>query len=151
MLITDESGVTWVTPRSADFFDFGDPTGDAWANCEAAHPDFAQPEGRMFSQDIPGQDEFLAQIMSNALLFASHAREAGFHWFADPNYRGFLQLPASITEAEFVELLDAALEPGATLMWMGDPGINFEWQRILSEHPNFGGGGFVTGAVEFRG
>ncbi len=104
--LQDENGDLWSAVTSAEAFADDPATQEAYADCEADHPEFAQPE---FEAD-PGDDaqmaEDLARQQESALEFARCAREAGFTWLADPADGG-IYLPNDITEGDFRALLTA--------------------------------------------
>ncbi|MFT4230299.1 MAG: hypothetical protein QM602_08430 [Microbacterium sp.] len=134
MMVGDGDGSSWVAAQSSAYFTADPDTQDAYAGCEAEHPDFAQPE--YDPADDPQTQEQLAQQEAAALEFARCARDEGFAWVADPQPdNGAIVLPSSLTEADFRSLLSAcwdAENPG--LAWSLPEGeLGFDWQAVLEE------------------
>ncbi|MFT4235527.1 MAG: hypothetical protein QM607_11090 [Microbacterium sp.] len=138
MLVGDGDGSSWVAAQSSAYFTADPDTQDAYAGCEAEHPDFEQPE--YDPANDPQVQEQQEQQAAAGLEFARCARDEGFAWVADPDTAsGAIVLPADLTEAEFRAVLTAcwdAENPG--LAWsLPDGDLGFDWQAVLEE---FSGG-----------
>ncbi len=134
-LMDDGNGDVWRAATSAEAFADDPTTQEAYADCEADHPEFAQPE---FEAD-PGDDaqmaEDLARQQESALEFARCAREAGFTWLADPADGG-IYLPNDITDGDFRALLTACWTAESSFSMgldedAGEP--SFDWLAVWDE------------------
>ncbi len=138
----DSDGDSWVAAQSSAYFVDDPDLQDAYAGCEAEHPDFAQPE--YDPEDDPAVQQQLAAQLEAGLAFARCARDDGFAWAADPDAEtASIALPADLTEDEFRAALTACLDDGAPgLAWTLPPaGLDFDWQAVLDETSG-GTGGF---------
>lgn len=134
LLMTGDEDGSWVAAQSSAYFTADPDTQDAYAGCEAEHPDFEQPEYDP-ARD-PQNQEYLAQQAEAALEFARCARDAGFAWVADPEAdTGVIVLPADLTEADFRAVLTACwTEDNLGLTWDTSEGeLSFDWQAVLDE------------------
>ncbi len=139
--LIDRDGVLWIAGRDAAAFADDPPIHDAYAACEAQHPEFAQPGGSV-TGDLEEQrrgEEELAAGREAALAFAGCAREAGFVWVADPSAElgETIELPADLTEPEFLALLRTCWGPETQLTFQpaGDE-LGFDWYAALEEFRN---------------
>lgn len=134
----------WIAVQSSAAFSDDPDTQDAYAACEAEHPDFAQPEWDPASDlDIQAM---LAEQEEAALEFARCAREEGFSWVADPSPEtaGGIALPSDVTEAEFRALLTACGDADTGFGWaISGEGPDFDWTAVLMEFSG-GSGAIVT-------
>lgn len=132
LTMSDEEGL-WVAPADADFFEDDAGTRGAYAECAKQHPEFAQP-----APSVPGGGaDDGADALADALAFARCARDAGFSWVADPDAEagGSIELPSTLTEAEFRALLTACPPsdyPGG-LGWSVTDDLSFDWSAVLDE------------------
>lgn len=104
---SDDAGDTWVIASGSDYFEDDPATQDAYASCEAAQPDFTQPEGDPFAGDAEFEAEQQAQEEA-ALAFAQCARESGYAQVEDPDFSqaNALMVPDEMTEDELRSLLE---------------------------------------------
>ncbi|MFT4286464.1 hypothetical protein [Nocardioides sp.] len=130
----DDEGNTWVIPVDSAYFAGDAVTQDAYAACEAEHPDFEQP------QIVPGEDpaeqEQQAEQEEAALAFAQCARANGYAQFEDPDFSraNALQIPADLTEAEFRAVLEECWDRDAAVFNLGQPlDAPFEAWAVLEE------------------
>ncbi len=141
-----DSEGTWVAAQSSAYFVDDPDTQDAYAACEAEHPDFAQPE--FDPEGDPALQEQLAEQQANALEFARCARDEGFAWVADPgpDTAGAIALPADLTEAEFRAVMTACWDAESTGFGWSLPAdeLGFDWQAVLMEFMDGAGGFSVT-------
>lgn len=133
---SDDAGNTWVAVTSADYFADSPEVQDAYAACEAKHPDFEQ------AQFDPGDDhafqEDAAKQEEDALAFAQCAREQGYSQIADPDFstlNGVL-IPSGFTEQEFRALIEACWDPASNFAFGSSGDLTFEVGTILEEFQN---------------
>jgi hypothetical protein len=136
----DESG-SWDAAESAAYFANDPDIHDAYAACEAKHPDFTQPEYDPM-KDPEVQQQMAAQ-QEDELAFARCARDAGFAWVADPDPAtgSGIELPLDLAEAEFRDLLTAC--------WDNERG-NVSW-RVGSDSGQLDTFDFFEVLEEFMG
>jgi hypothetical protein len=138
----DSDGDSWVAVQSSTYFVDDPDLEDAYAGCEADHPDFAQPE--YDPEDDPAVQQQLAAQLEAGLAFARCARDDGYAWVADPDPgTASLSLPVDLTEDEFRAVLTACLDGEAPgLAWsLPSAGLDFDWKAVLDESTG-GAGGF---------
>ncbi|MFT4215188.1 MAG: hypothetical protein QM622_10500 [Microbacterium sp.] len=136
--MVDDDGVFWVAPEHAAYFADDPDTQDAYAACEAEHPDFTQPAYN--SLDDPEAQAQLAEEQEDGIAFARCARDAGFSWVADPlpNSGGAIVLPLDLTEDEFRDLLTACYDDELSgVAWSIDTPTGeleaFDWFAVLDD------------------
>ncbi|MFT4029408.1 MAG: hypothetical protein QM675_05990 [Protaetiibacter sp.] len=136
--MVDDEGVFWVAPEHAAYFADDPDTQDAYAACEAEHPDFAQPA--YSPQDDPELQAQLAEQQEDGIAFARCARDAGFAWVADPvpGSGGAIVLPLDLSEDEFRDLLTACYDDELSgVGWSIDTPSgeleSFDWFAVLDE------------------
>ncbi len=108
-----EEGQIWSAPSSAEVLKNTPDVYDAYAACQAAHPDFTQPEVVV---DPGFEDEIEDSIQREAealLEFTQCARAEGFTTIADPGPIAInsLMVPGDMTEAEFRAMFEACYDP----------------------------------------
>ncbi|MFT3799363.1 hypothetical protein [Microbacterium sp.] len=137
--MVDDAGVFWVAAEHAAYFADDPDTEDAYAACEATHPDFTQPA--YSPQDDPELHAQLAEQQEDGIAFARCARDAGFAWVADPepNSGGAIVLPLDLTEDEFRALLTACGKDELSgIGWSVDTPTGeldaFDWFGVLDEY-----------------
>ena len=134
MMTEDEDG-RWQAASNAGGYPEEGGMREAWEACEAAIPDFEQPE-----PDLSGMEGTMISMedqLEASLAFADCARENGYADFADPDEHGQLDIP-SVSEDEFRALLDACAD---TLEGVGLPmtqesieGFDFDWMAVMEEY-----------------
>jgi hypothetical protein len=135
--VDGDTGEIWIAPSEAAAFDDPD-TRDAYAACEAEHPDFAQPRTAPEAVDEAEMHEAFVAEQESALRFARCARDAGFAWVSDPEENdNTLLLPADVTEAEFRSLLTECWKEDTRFSFRidaetGEPG--FDWIPVWDEY-----------------
>ncbi|MFT4136962.1 hypothetical protein [Microbacterium sp.] len=131
MMESGEDG-SWIAVADSSAIVEDATTHDAYAGCEAEHPDFRQTS--VAPADDPAMREALAQQQEDSLAFARCARDAGFAWVADPTADGGggILLPADLTEVEFRALL-AACDHGDAVAWQVEGELGFDLSAVLDD------------------
>lgn len=133
---SDDAGNTWVAVTSADYFVDSPEVQDAYAACEAKHPDFEQAQ--FDPSDNPAFQEDAAKQEEDALAFAQCAREQGYSQIADPDFSSLngVLIPSGFTEQEFRALVDACWDPASNFGFGSNGDLTFEPWTILEEFQN---------------
>ncbi|SMX92984.1 hypothetical protein BSP109_02679 [Brevibacterium sp. Mu109] len=132
----DEAGNTWVAVQSADYFADTPDVQDAYAACEAEHPNFVQAQFDPSSnpdvaEELEGQEEA-------ALAFAQCARENGFSQIADPDAAmgGAILIPDGFSESDFRALAEECYDPASSFAFASSEDLGFDPWMVLEEFQN---------------
>ncbi len=143
----DDDG-TWMAGGGAEVYPEDGGMREAWGECQAAVPEFVQPQPDLSGVNV--QSPSWSDIIDESLAFAECARSEGYVDFADPDENAMLDFPLGMTEDSFRGLLEACVDPEARFGVSVSPesaqSFDFDWLAVMADVG--AAGGLVTAPAE---